>query len=212
MEKAQEEVEGRSLASIRERDADRVGESWVRSHKEVDTRRHLNPPCPPSRRSLPPRLSHRFVPPSIRAPSHRLSHREPPTDLPHPSSAVASFCFALVSLRSPYARYILFLFLPFARPPSLFSFSRSLARAFSLHEALSSRSHREGTHPRSTKREAKATRGTSRVVGGFFCYYRQMLCLVKRGEEGRGGEIERGRRTKAKGREEERQRERGGRG
>lgn len=94
MEKAQEEVEGRSLASIRERDADRVGESWVRSHKEVNTRRHLNPPCPPSRRSLPPRLSHRFVPPSIRAPSHRLSHREPPTDLPHPSSAVASFCFA----------------------------------------------------------------------------------------------------------------------
>lgn len=47
-----EEVEGR-LASIRERDADRVGESWVRSHKEVDTRRHLNPPRPPFRRPPP---------------------------------------------------------------------------------------------------------------------------------------------------------------
>lgn len=72
-----EEVEGR-LASIRERDADRVGESWVRSHKEVDTRRHLNPPCPPSCR--PPRA------PSVLLGATPLPpfHANLRSDLPHP--------------------------------------------------------------------------------------------------------------------------------
>lgn len=150
-----EEVKGRSLASIRERDADRVGESWVRSHKEVDTRRHLNPPSsalPPSRRSLPPRLSHRFVPPSLHP-----SPPFPPRTSDRPSSSPVRHCvflFHLLSLRSPYSRYILFLFLPFTRPPSLFSLSRSLASLRrSLYEALFPLSQR-GNPPQ--KHEARS--------------------------------------------------------
>lgn len=122
-----EEVEGR-LASIRERDADRVGESWVRSHKEVDTRRHLNPPRPPS---LPPACVP-FRPPAHPTrrrwcpPRHPLTVFLPRTsDRPPSPSSTLSRCFALS--RSPCTRCILLLFLPFCRPPSLFSlFWRSL--------------------------------------------------------------------------------------
>jgi len=195
-----EEVEGRSLASIRERDADRVGESWVRSHKEVDTRRHLNPPCPPSRRSLP-----RLVSPGGSChPRRALPHTAFPVANLRPSSfprcAVASFCFA--SSRSVRLTPDIYLVpLSPSRPSSAAILALSFSRA-ALRGSLPTL--RDGTHPRSTKREAKATRGTSRVVGGFFCYYRQMLCLVKHGEEGRDGEIERARRTETESRKRER--------
>lgn len=110
-------------------------------------------------------------------------YREPPTDLPRPPSPLFVSLFRPLSLGSPCTRCILLLFLPFCRPPSLFSlFWRS------LYEPLFPLSRNP---PQKQKREAKAARGSSRVVGGFFCYYRQMLCLVKRGEERRDGERKR---------------------
>lgn len=105
----------------------------VRSHKEVDTRRHLNPPCPPSRR--PPRAPSVLLGATPSPPSYR----EPPTRPPSPSlsSVVPSLYFA----RSPCTRYILLLFLPFS--PALFSLCTGV-----LYEPLFPLSRRE-THPRS---------------------------------------------------------------
>lgn len=128
-----EEVEGR-LASIRERDADRVGESWVRSHKEVDTRRHLNPPRPPS---LPPSFLPTQHTPSPSHPTRRRPPLVPPSAPPYRLSTAnlrppSSNTLGL-SVSPSLARFalhpscILLLFLPFCRPPSLFSlFWRSL--------------------------------------------------------------------------------------
>lgn len=135
------EVEGR-LASIRERDADRVGESWVRSHKEVDTRRHLNPPCPPSRR--PPRAPSVLL--GATSPPLPPSHREPPIRLPSPShsSVVPSLYFAHSrSVRLAPGIYCSSFSL--SLPPSVAILS--LHRR-SLRVALFPPSRRE-THPRS---------------------------------------------------------------
>lgn len=96
-----EEVEER-LASIRERDADRVGESWVRSHKEVDTRRHLNPPRPPARplpraTSSPPASPLGLLSAPHAAFLPRTSDRPPSPSPTHPSLHFAlsrSVCLA----------------------------------------------------------------------------------------------------------------------
>lgn len=136
-----EEVEGR-LASIRERDADRVGESWVRSHKEVDTRRHLNPPCPPSRPPVFPEPH----PYSSAQPPLPPSHREPPIrPLSHPL-APRSFRLSISPTLAPFALHPLYIapLSPFlSRPPSLFSLCTDV-----LYESLFPLSRRE-THPRS---------------------------------------------------------------
>lgn len=175
-----EEVEGR-LASIRERDADRVGESWVRSHKEVDTRRHLNPPCPPSRTSSPELRPYSSAQSPRRLPI--ANHRSRPPS-PCLSLIVLSLCFAHSrSVRLAPGIYCASFSL--SLPPSVAILSLYWR---SLRASLPTLA--KGNPPQKQKREAKAARGSSRVVGGFFCYCRQMLYLVKRGEERRGGEIE----------------------
>lgn len=175
-----EEVEGR-LASIRERDADRVGESWVRSHKEVDTRRHLNPPCPPSRTSSPELRPYSSAQSPRRLPI--ANHRSRPPS-PCLSLIVLSLCFAHSrSVRLAPGIYCASFSL--SLPPSVAILSLYWR---SLRASLPTPA--KGNPPQKQKREAKAARGSSRVVGGFFCYCRQMLYLVKRGEERRGGEIE----------------------
>lgn len=175
-----EEVEGR-LASIRERDADRVGESWVRSHKEVDTRRHLNPPCPPSRTSSPELRPYSSAQSPRRLPI--ANHRSRPPS-PCLSLIVLSLCFAHSrSVRLAPGIYCASFSL--SLPPSVAILSLYWR---SLRASLPTLA--KGSPPQKQKREAKAARGSSRVVGGFFCYCRQMLYLVKRGEERRGGEIE----------------------
>lgn len=135
-----EEVEGR-LASIRERDADRVGESWVRSHKEVDTRRHLNPPCPPSRTSSPELRPYSSAQSPRRLPI--ANHRSRPPS-PCLSLIVLSLCFAHSrSVRLAPGIYIAPLSPFLSRPPSLFSLCTGV-----LYEPLFPLSRRE-THPRS---------------------------------------------------------------
>jgi len=133
------EVEGR-LASIRERDADRVGESWVRSHKEVDTRRHLNPPCPPSRR--PPRAPSVLLgatPPPCRHPIANLR-----SDFPRPLTP-RSFRLSISPTLARLAPGIYCSSFSLSLPPSVAILS--LHRR-SLRVALFPPSRRE-THPRS---------------------------------------------------------------
>lgn len=89
--------------------------------------------------------------------------------------------FRPLSLRSPCTRYIHCSSFSLSLPPSVAILSLHWR---SLRASLFPLSRRENL-PQKQKREAKAARGSSRVVGGFFCYCRQMLCLVKRGEERR---------------------------
>lgn len=139
-----EEVE-RRLASIRERDADRVGESWVRSHKEVDTRRHLNPPHPPSRApsvllgATPPRAAF-------------LSRTSDPTSLTLFLSSIVPSLYISPTLAAPFALHSVYIaslssFLPFS--PALRHYSLS-ALAFST--SLSSHSRQGKLTPEAEAR------------------------------------------------------------
>lgn len=145
-----EEVEGR-LASIRERDADRVGESWVRSHKEVDTRRHLNPPHPPSRA---PSVLLGATPP-CRLP---IANLRSATSLTLFLSSIVPSLYISPTLAAPFALHSVYIaslssFLPFS--PALRHYSLSLHWR-SLRASLPTLA--KGNSPQKQKREAKAAR------------------------------------------------------